>query len=113
VPERQNTGVLATYPLTGVTQQPRKSPPGGLKEKERRPQLLLFQHPVRSSWPPSDLLKASLPTGDLERILNSLSNEGGSGYLRLLNEHINDLEPADRKRVSKIIDQVLMSYEHR
>lgn len=64
---------------------------------------------LRSSWPPSDLLKASLPTDDLERILNTLlKDEGGSGYLRLLREHTNDLEAADRKRVSNIVDHVLL-----
>jgi hypothetical protein len=69
---------------------------------------------LRSSWPPSDLLKASLPTGDLERILITLSkDEAGSGYLRLLSEHINDLEPDDRKRISKVLDQILLRYEHR
>jgi hypothetical protein len=34
-------------------------------------------------------------------------------YLRLLSEHIDDLEPADRKRVSKIVDQILMREELR
>lgn len=68
---------------------------------------------LRSSWPPSDLLRALLPTDDLERILNSLlKEEGGSGYLRLLKEHTNDLEADDRKRVSKIVDQVLRTEEH-
>lgn len=69
---------------------------------------------LRSSWPPSDLLKASLPTGDLERILNTLSKEeGGSGYLRLLSRHTSDLDPADRERASNIVGQVLLNEEHR
>ena len=69
---------------------------------------------LRSSWPPSDFLKASLATEDFERILNTLlKDEGGSGYLRLLREHINDLEAEDRKRVSKTVDRVLLSEEHR
>jgi hypothetical protein len=69
---------------------------------------------LRSSWPPSDFLKASLATEDFERILNTLlKDEGGSGYLRLLREHTNDLEAEDRKRVSKTVDRVLLSEEHR
>jgi hypothetical protein len=68
---------------------------------------------LRSSWPPSDFLRASLPTEDFERILNTLlKDEGGSGYLRLLREHTNDLEADDRKRVSKVVDRVLLSEEH-
>jgi hypothetical protein len=69
---------------------------------------------LRSNWPPSDFLKASLLTDDLERILNTLlKDEGGLEYLRLLREHTNDLEPADWKRVSKLVDRVLSSEEHR
>jgi hypothetical protein len=69
---------------------------------------------IKSNWPPSDLLKASLPTGDLERILNTLSKgEGGSQYLRLLGEHTKDLKPIDRKRVAEIVDQILLREERR
>jgi hypothetical protein len=68
---------------------------------------------LRSVWPPSDLLKASLPTGDLERILSTLSKyEGGEAYLRRLSLDITDLAQADQKRVSKIVEQAL-SGEHR
>ena len=72
------------------------------------------QDGLRVTLLPKVLLKASLPTGDLERILITLSkDEAGSGYLRLLSEHINDLEPDDRKRISKVLDQILLRYEHR
>ena len=61
-----------------------------------------------SSWPPSDLLRASLPTGDLDRILNTLSKNGrGKNYLRLLSEQTKDLDPADQERVLKALDQDL------
>ncbi|MFL6388859.1 MAG: hypothetical protein ACJ71U_15360 [Terriglobales bacterium] len=66
----------------------------------------LIESFIKSSWPPLDLLKASLPTGDLDRILGRLlKDERGSKYLKRLTTYIGELAPAEREKVEEAIRQ--------
>jgi hypothetical protein len=60
---------------------------------------------VSSSWPALDLLRAALPTGDLDRIAGGLlKDDRGTRFLRVLTEHLGDLDSAERKRVERVLD---------
>lgn len=63
---------------------------------------------LHSGWAPSFFLKAVLPTGDIERVLQALAKEdGGLGYLSSLRDYASDLSSHDRKQVLETIDELL------
>lgn len=65
---------------------------------------------VQSRWAPSQFLQAALPTGDLERILQTLTKEdGGIGYLNLLHDYVLTLHSADFDQVLEAIEEALPS----
>jgi hypothetical protein len=63
---------------------------------------------LHAGWAPSFFLKAALPTGDIERILQTVAKEeGGLGFLSSLRDQASDLSSHDRKQVLETIDELL------
>ena len=65
---------------------------------------------LHAGWAPSFLLEAALPTGDVERILQTLVKEDrGIEYLKSLAGVASDLSPQDRNHVLEIINALIPS----
>ncbi len=55
---------------------------------------------MNSDWPPTDLVRAAIPTGDLETIVDTISNEGnGNRYLASIETDLKNLPVEMRSRI--------------
>jgi hypothetical protein len=63
---------------------------------------------IQSSWPPSRFLEAALPTGDLERILQTVAKEDGGGkYLNSLRDFISDFDSPEKESLLEAVESLL------
>ena len=60
----------------------------------------LVQAFMNSDWPPTDLVRAAIPTGDLEEIVDTILNEGhGNRYLASIETDLENLPVEMRSRI--------------
>ncbi|WP_263359912.1 hypothetical protein [Acidicapsa ligni] len=63
---------------------------------------------LKSNWPPTDLIQAVEPTGDLGKVFKRLTRErDGESFLERLRQDISKLPARDRKRFETIISNAM------